>query len=263
MSFAISASQKSSVDIPKNLSAGVLWDQGCGGGGDLSCRLGSNPLSRTRGDRLTSAAMLPILIVPDRLFEPAELPRIDASRTVLHHFATPKSFVRTPKAPTRVRCRLARVIEIRHKLPSIMHSNCSAPGSLQDCDQLLKVLMRRKIQSLGCRERAQIRRTLHATNPITVSAWAMSWRGVSTARQMASPPLHAPTLIVQWWASMPGSLCFGPAGHLLQVLGDCAARLYRFWRGVVERMRASGSYVLDPRLVRIKFTPVTGTSAAA
>jgi hypothetical protein len=156
-----------------------------------------------------------------------------------------------------------------------MHSNCSAPGSLQDCDQLLKVLMRRKIQSLGCRERAQIRRTLHATNPITVSAWAMSpraatwllwamsWRGVSTARQMASPPLHAPTLIVQWWASMPGSLCFGPAGHLLQVLGDCAARLYRFWRGVVERTRASGSYVLDPRLVRIKFTPVTGASAAA
>jgi hypothetical protein len=59
------------------------------------------------------------------------------------------------------------------------------------------VLMRRKIQSLGCRERAQIRRTLHATNPITISAWAMSpraatwllwamsWRGVGTARQMA------------------------------------------------------------------------------
>jgi hypothetical protein len=33
---------------------------------------------------------------------------------------------------------------------------------------------------------------------------------------------------------MPGSLCFGPAGHLLQVLGDCIARLYREGlRGVV------------------------------
>jgi hypothetical protein len=34
----------------------------------------------------------------------------------------------------------------------------------------------------------------------------MIWRGVSTARQITSPPLHAPTLVIQWWASMPGSL---------------------------------------------------------
>lgn len=84
----------------------------------------------------------------------------------------------------------------------------------------------------------------------------MSWRGVSTARQIASAPLHAPTLVIQWWASMPGSLCFGPAGQLLRVLGDCAARLYRFWGRVVQRMRASGWYLLNPRLVRFKFKPL-------
>jgi hypothetical protein len=40
-------------------------------------------------------------------------------------------------------------------------------------------------------------------------------------------------------ASYPGPLCFGPAGTLFQALADCAARLYRFWGRVVERMRAA------------------------
>jgi hypothetical protein len=86
--------------------------------------------------------------------------------------------------------------------------------------------------------------------------WAMSWRGESTARQIASPPLHAPTLLLKWWTSMPASLCFGPAGNLLCVLGNCVERLYRFWRCVVERMRSSGWYLLDPRLVSIKFKAI-------
>jgi hypothetical protein len=59
---------------------------------------------------------------------------------------------------------------------------------------------------------------------------------------------------------MPGSLCFGPAGNLLRVLGDCAERLYRFWGRVVQRMRASGRYLLNPRLVRIKFKPLLAES---
>jgi len=49
-------------------------------------------------------------------------------------------------------------------------------------------------------------------------------------------PLHAPTLVIQWWASMPGSLCFGPAGQLLRVLGHCAERLYRFSSAVSDSM---------------------------
>jgi hypothetical protein len=40
------------------------------------------------------------------------------------------------------------------------------------------------------------------------------------------------------------------------VLADCAARLYRVWERVVKRMRASGGDSLDPRMVRIKFTPL-------
>jgi non-ribosomal peptide synthetase component F len=71
-----------------------------------------------------------------------------------------------------------------------------------------------------------------------------------------SSPLHAPTLLLKWWASMPASLCFGPAGNLLCVLGNCVERLYRFWRCVVERMRSSGWYLLDPRLVSIKFKAI-------
>jgi hypothetical protein len=103
-------------------------------------------------------------------------------------------------------------------------------------------------QRVGRRERAEIGRVLRITTPAPVSAltlspdtatwllWAMSWRGVSTARQIASPPLHAPTLVIQWWASMPGSLCFGPAGQLLWVLGHCAERLYRFSSAVSDSM---------------------------
>ena len=79
---------------------------------------------------------------------------------------------------------------------------------------------------------------------------------MSTARQIASPPLHAPTLLLKWWTGMPGSLCFGPAGNLLSVLGDCVERVYRFWRCVVQRMRTSGWYLLDPRLVSIKFRAI-------
>jgi hypothetical protein len=36
----------------------------------------------------------------------------------------------------------------------------------------------------------------------------MSWRGVSTARQLTAPPLDAPTLVVHWWTSVPVALCF-------------------------------------------------------
>jgi hypothetical protein len=185
---------------------------------------------------------------------------------------TPSVWKRPRRTGRRGKVRLGRVIEIRHRLPSVTHGNHSAPASLQDCDQFLKVLLHRKADSLSRRERAEIGGVLRTTNPMPVSVltlspgtatwllWAMSWRGVSTARQIASPPLHAPTLVIQWWASMPGSLCFGPAGNLLRVLGDCAERRYRFWGRVVQRMRASGWYLLNPRLVRIKFKPLLADS---
>ena len=95
---------------------------------------------------------------------------------------------------------------------------------------------------------------------IRVGLLAQVHRLVETDSQIASPPLHAPTLIMQWLASMPGSLCFGPAGQLLRVLADCAARLHRFWGRVVKRMRGSGGYLLNPRMVRFKFTPLISDS---
>jgi hypothetical protein len=212
--------------------------------------------------------MLPILIMPDHATESDEGPRLEESYLGPQYCFTPSVWKRPRRTGGRVRARLGRVIEIRHPLPSVTHVSNSAPASLHDCDQFLKVLLRRRADSLGRRERAAIGRVLRTTSPVPISAltlspatatwllWAMSWRGVSTARQIGSPPLHAPTLVIQWWASMPGSLCFGPAGDLLRVLADCAARLYRFWGRVVQRMRASGGYLLNPRLVRFKFTPL-------
>lgn len=212
--------------------------------------------------------MLPILIIPDAVSESDAVPRLESSYSDPCYFSVPSVWERPRRTGRRIRVRLGRVIDIRHPLPSVTHVNRSAPASLQDCDQFLKVLLRRKAASLARRERTQIGRVLRATSHLPISAltlspatatwllWAMSWRGVSTARQIASPPLHAPTLVMQWWASMPGSLCFGPAGQLLRVLGDCAGRLYRFWGRVVQRMRASGGYLLDPRLVRFKFKPL-------
>ena len=88
--------------------------------------------------------------------------------------------------------------------------------------------------------------------------WAMSWRGVTTVRQPGGPPLHVSILVVRWRTGMPGTLYFGPAAPLLRVLADCAARLYRVpgMERLVKRMRVSGGDSLDPRIVRIKFTPL-------
>ena len=83
--------------------------------------------------------------------------------------------------------------------------------------------------------------------------WEASWRGMSTALQVASPPLHAQTLTVKWWTSTPESLRFGPSEYLLRALSQCAKNLDRFWQSVVGRMQPYGSYFLDPRLVSIEF----------
>jgi hypothetical protein len=76
---------------------------------------------------------------------------------------------------------------------------------------------------------------------------------MSTALQVASPPLHTQTLTVKWWTSTPESLRFGPSEYLLRALSECARNLDRFWQSVVGRMKPYGSYFLDPRLVSIEF----------
>jgi hypothetical protein len=212
--------------------------------------------------------MLPILIMPDSAPEPEDGTPLEESDTETELYAIWEVWEVSRKAGRRARGPLGPWVELRHPVPSVMHGNEAAPANLQDCDQFLKLLVRRRADTLGRRERAELRRFLRTPTPAPSSIaklspetatwllWAMSWRGVSTASQLVSPPLHAPTLIVQWWTSMPTALCFGPAAPLLRVLADCAARLYRVWERVVKRMRASGGDSLDPRMVRIKFTPL-------
>jgi hypothetical protein len=211
--------------------------------------------------------MLPVLIMPGSASEPEETPR-EESDAEIELDAIQEFWGLLPQAGRRARVPLGPWIELRHPVPPVTHATNAEPASLQDCDQFLKLLLRRKADSLGRGGRSELRRVLRTTglapssiaplNPDTATwlLWAMSWRGVSTIRQLASLPLHAPTLVVQWWTSMPVTLCFGPAAPLLRVLADCAERLYRFWRRTVARRRDSGGDSLDPRMVRIKFTPL-------
>ena len=95
--------------------------------------------------------MLPILIIPDRATKSDEGPRLEAGHSGPQSCFTPGVWKRPRRTGGRVRVRLSRVIEIRHRLPFVTHVNHSAPASLQDCDQFLKVLLRRKADSLGRR----------------------------------------------------------------------------------------------------------------
>ena len=48
--------------------------------------------------------------------------------------------------------------------------------------------------------------------------WAMSWRGISSPRQLFAEALHPPTLLINWWSKMPAPLRFGPTRSLLRAL---------------------------------------------
>jgi hypothetical protein len=215
--------------------------------------------------------MLPILIMPDMVPEPEDeilLETSDSATELTDLYEIEELWEVMPQARRRARPPLGPWVEIRHPLPPVMQRSDAAPASLQDCDQVLKLLLRRRADSLGRRQHKELQRVMHTTGlaPASIARlspetatwllWAMSWRGVSTPRQLVSPPLHAPTLVVQWWTRMPTTLCFGPAAPLLRVFADCAERLYRFWRRTVTRGRDLDGNALDPRMVRIKFTPL-------
>jgi hypothetical protein len=215
--------------------------------------------------------MLPILIMPASAIEPDDESLTGPSESVtesaeLYDFL--ELWEVMPQSLRRGRPPLGPWVDIRPRVRLVERDSDAAPASLQDCEQLLKLLLRRKADSLRRRRRIELRSATNATglapasirtlSPETATwlLWAMSWRGVSTPRQLVSPPLHAPTLVVQWWTSMPTSLSFGPAAPLLWVFVDCVERLYRFWWRTVTRKGRSAADVLDPRMVRFKFTPV-------
>jgi hypothetical protein len=163
----------------------------------------------------------------------------------------------------RQRCRLSRVIAMRHTLQPVRRSQFAVPASLKHCENLVNVLLARKQLTLPPRTRADIQRLLRWTYPATLPAagvradalafllWEASWRGMSTVQQTSIPALHVQTLTVKWWVSLPEWLRFGSAAHLLRILSSCVNNLFRFWQCVVTRMKPYDFYFLDPRLVSI------------
>jgi hypothetical protein len=216
--------------------------------------------------------MLPILIVPAarRVNQPdyVEARRIDerdAKREAieLDERARIIDDLDERRDGWRRRCRLSRVIMMRHTLQPVRRSRFAVPARLEHCENLVNVLLARKQFTLPPRTRADIQRLLHWTYPVTLPAagirsdalacllWETSWRGMSTVQQTSVPALHVQTLTMKWWVSLPEWLRFGSAASLLRVLSSSVDNLFRFWQCVVERMKPYEFYFLDPRLVSI------------
>ena len=218
--------------------------------------------------------MLPILIVP--VVRRGKHPDYVEARRIDERDAKREAIELDDRARTiddlderrerwRQRCRLSRVIVMRHTLHPVRRSKFAVPASLEHCENLVNVLLARKQLTLPPRTRADIQRLLYLTYPVTLPAaglradalayllWETSWRGVSTVQQMSIPALHVQTLTVKWWVSLPEWLRFGSAAHLLRVLASCVDNLFRFWQCVVERMKPYEFYFLDPRLVSIEW----------
>ena len=163
-------------------------------------------------------------------------------------------------------CGLSKVIVMQSAEPAVLGQRTIAPSaSLQNCENLIEMLLRRRRLSLSTRARANSKRLLELGYPATLRTtsvhthavawllWEASWRGMSTGWQVGQPPLHVQTLTMKWWTSAPAALRFGPAEYLLRALGEGAAKLDQFWQSVVERMKRYGFDFLDPRLVSFEF----------
>jgi hypothetical protein len=218
--------------------------------------------------------MRPILIIPipeireEDLAEARRLNERDAKRGAVE--LDSKGAVIDDLEDRRARwrrwCGLSKVVCMRTVDQSgLGERKMWAPASLDTCENLIQMLLRRRQLSLPDRARDYRKRLLEFGYPATLPAskaypqvisgllWEACWRGMSTALQVASPPLHTQTLTVKWWTSTPESLRFGPSEYLLRALSECARNLDRFWQSVVGRMKPYGSYFLDPRLVSIEF----------
>ncbi len=218
--------------------------------------------------------MRPILIIPipkiraEDLAEARRLNQLDAQRGAVE--LDDKGAVVDDLECRRDRwrrwCGLSKVVCMRSVDQSgLGERKMGAPATLDTCENLIQMLLRRKQLSLPDRARNYRQRLLEFGYPATLPAakaypevicgllWEACWRGMSTALQVASPPLHAQTLTVKWWTSTPASLRLGPSEYLLRALSESATNLDRFWQSVVGRMKPYGAYLLVPRLVSIEF----------
>jgi hypothetical protein len=64
-------------------------------------------------------------------------------------------------AQRRGRAPLGPWVEIRQRVPAVTQSSDAAPASLQDCDRFLKLLVRRKAESMSRCQRTELRRVMH------------------------------------------------------------------------------------------------------
>ncbi len=222
--------------------------------------------------------MRPILIIPipkireQDLAETRRLNELDAMRGALELDDEGELIDDLEERRDRWRrwCGLSRVIcmqSVEQSDPG--ERTMGPPASLDTCENLIEMLLRRKQLSLPSRARDYSNRLLELGHPARLPAakahpqavswllWEACWRGMRTALQITSPPLHAQTLTVKWWTSAPEMLRFGPSEYLLRALSECARNLDRCWQSVVGRMKPYGFYFLDPRLVSIEFRAAT------
>jgi hypothetical protein len=218
--------------------------------------------------------MRPILIIPrprikeEHLAETRRLNELDAQREPIQMDEEGAVINDLEERRKRWRrwCGLSKVIVMQSAQPPVLRQNKIAPpASLQNCENLIEMLLRRRRLSLPARVRANSKRLLELGYPATLPTtavhtnavawllWEASWRGMSTGRQVGQPPLHVQTLTMKWWISTPATLRFGPAEYLLRALSEGAANLDQFWQSVAERMKRYGFYFVDPRLVSIEF----------
>ena len=206
--------------------------------------------------------VLPILIVPDAYPDEYGCMAVRQKPRIARRINSTEQL----RTRWRVRCQLARRVVISLGPVVEGEGNFAETASLKDCERVLQLLLRRKKDSLLLIAKHQIHQLLTtqvqgrvSSTALSVDAatwlvWTMSWRGVSIPKQIGTPPLHPPTLLIRWWSSMPASLRFGSPSKLMRALCDCAERSYRLWLSIMKRMRAFRAYFLDPRLVDICFT---------
>lgn len=200
--------------------------------------------------------MLPILIPPIPRIkhidfsEAHRIDEIDASRPAieLDRDGEIVDDLEERRRRWRRRCGLSKVLLISNASLRSDKLGVNASASVESCENLVTRQLRRQLQSLPRRAREDIKPLLELAWPTTIPAksinpsavaWLFSeanWRGLSTPRQVATPPAHIQTLTWKWWTSVPDGLRIGPADRLLESFKERVGNLYRFWECVARRM---------------------------
>ena len=106
----------------------------------------------------------------------------------------------------RRRCGLSKVLLISNASLRSDRVGCHVTASVESCEKLVTRQLQRQLQSLPRRSREDIKPLLELGRPATIPAKAIStlavawlfseanWRGLSTLRQVTTPPAHIQTL---------------------------------------------------------------------